>query len=206
MIISLVNQKGGVGKTTLAINLAYYFANKLESKKVLLVDADPQESALHWAKLAEAPGFDIIGHAEADFHKTLGGLIKGYHYTLIDCPPGVSDTTASVLVASNLALIPVTPSLLDMFSTKEMVEAVKLANKHNPRMKAALVITRKVVGSIPGREAREGLESFGIPILKAEIHHRIDFVKALTQGQSIFRYAPGSLAAEELEAVAKEIL
>lgn len=205
MIISFVAQKGGVGKTTLAINISSYLSI-IKKLKVLLIDADPQGSCLHWQKISENKTFDILHHPKPDFHKSIEDLSKGYKWTVIDSPPGVGDVTISVLMASDLAVIPVSPSLLDMFSTKQTINLVTEARGHGRKIRAKLLITKKVTGTVPGREAREALESYGIPIFKTEIGHRIDFVRSTVEGKSILEYAPGSLAAVEIENLCQEII
>jgi chromosome partitioning protein len=205
MIISLVNSKGGVGKTTIAINISYYLVI-IKRSKVLLIDADPQGSCLHWKEITEAKDFDIIHHPKADFHKTIEALTLGFRHVIIDCPPGAGDISISALMVSDLAIIPVGASLLDMFSTKATIELVTEAKNHNKKLKAKLLITKKVIGTVPAREARESLASYGIPIFKTEIGHRIDFVRAMVEGLPILKYAPHSYAAMEIENLCKEIL
>ena len=205
MIISLVNQKGGVGKTTLAINISSYLTINTSSK-VLLIDADPQASISHWQRIGDERAFDIIHHPRADFHKSIEDLSRGFRYTVIDCPPGVGDISISVLMVSDLAIIPVSPSLLDMFSTKATIDLANEAKVHNKKLKAKLLITKKVVGTVPGREARDALEPYGMPIFKTEIGHRIDFVRAMVEGASILKYASNSQGAIEIESLCNEIL
>ena len=83
MIISIQNQKGGVGKTTLAVHLSYAFA--LKGGRVLLIDADPQGSALDWAAAREEkPLFNVVGLSRPTIHRDIEELGKGYDHILID--------------------------------------------------------------------------------------------------------------------------
>lgn len=157
MIISLVNQKGGVGKTTIAINMAYCIAVKTD-KKTLLIDADPQASCLQWQSMSENHTFDVVHHPDPDFHKGVDELVKGYRWVIIDCPPGVGDASISAFMASALAIVPVCPSLLDMFSTKETVNLIKEVRKFNKKLMGKLLISMEVSGLCrperPGKQPR----------------------------------------------------
>ena len=204
MIISLVNQKGGVGKTTIAINLSSCLASI--GHRVLLVDGDPQGSCLQWQGIAGNNSFDVIHHPEASFHKDIESLSKGYRYVIVDAPPGTGDTTLSILLTSNLAIIPVGPSPLDIWSCLDTVALISEAREHNRKLKGKLLICKKVVGTTPGREAREALKLYKMGILKTEIGHRIAFVKAMIGGLSVLDYEPKSEASSEIKNLCKEII
>ena len=117
MKIGLLNQKGGVGKTTLAVHIADAMARK--KKRVLLVDADPQGSALDWAASRDGdPLFPVAGLPKPSIHKELPSLAEGYDRVIIDGPPRVYDVARAAIMASDLVLIPVQPSPYDVWAAK----------------------------------------------------------------------------------------
>lgn len=120
-VIAVLNQKGGVGKTTLTVHLATALARRGE--KVLLIDADPQGSALDWsAARLVAPLFPVAGIPKASLHKELPGLAANYSIVLIDGPPRVNDVAKSAIMASDLVLIPVQPSPYDVWAAKNIID------------------------------------------------------------------------------------
>ena len=120
-VISILNQKGGVGKTTLAVHIATGLA--LKKKRVLLIDADPQGSALDWAAARNGdPLFPVVGLPKASIHKELPSIAAGYDIVLIDGPPRVYDVARSAIMASDMILIPVQPSPYDVWAAQEIVE------------------------------------------------------------------------------------
>ena len=108
MIVGVLSQKGGVGKTTLSLNLASHYAG--EGKRVLLVDADPQGSALAWSSARQLPPiFPVIGMAKPSLHRDLPEIAADYDVTIIDGAPRVNDLGRAAILASDLVLIPVQP-------------------------------------------------------------------------------------------------
>lgn len=117
-IVSVLNQKGGVGKTTPTIHLATALARAGE--RVFLIDADTQGSALGWSAAREAAAlFPVAGLPKASLHKELPDLAANYTYVLIDGPPWVYDVARSAIMASDLVLIPVQPSPLRRVGRQE---------------------------------------------------------------------------------------
>ena len=90
MILTLQNQKGGVGKTTLTLHLAHWLT--LRGRRVLVVDADPQGSARDWLEARQSPTpFAVVGLDRPTLHRDLGPLLPGYDVVVIDAPPRVTD-------------------------------------------------------------------------------------------------------------------
>jgi chromosome partitioning protein len=203
MILSLVNQKGGVGKTTLAVNLASCCARA--GRKVRVIDADPQGSLLQWQSINEAAEFDVLHVPSSTIHRQIRSLSKGFHHLIFDCPPALGDITASILKVSQRALLPVGPSPLDIWSSRETVAMVREARKKNRKLKPLLLVCRKIPRTRIAREAKEALAEHGLPVCETEVSQRIAFVEAMLAGQSVLAYAPRSAAAGEMRALYDEL-
>ena len=203
MIISLLNQKGGVGKTTLAIHLA---ATLAQTGRVLLVDADPQGSALDWSASRQSdPLFPVIGLPKPIIHKELPALAQDYAHIVIDGPPRVYEVARSAILASDLILVPVQPSPYDVWAAKEIVDLVREASVYKESLKAVFVINRKIVNTAIGRDVAEALSEYPFPVLKSQICQRVSFAETAAQGQTVFETDPGSIAAQEIQALSREI-
>lgn len=204
MIISLVNQKGGTGKTTIALNLAYCIAEK--GYKTLLIDADPQGSSLQWQVISNNSAFTVVRHPKANFHKNIEKVTQRYKIVVIDAPPGTGRISKSILLCANLAIVPVGPSPLDIWSSKDIITLIREARKHNRKLRAKLLISKKIVGTTVGREVRGSLKNYRMGVFNTEICERIAYVKAIIEGLSVVEYAPNSEAANEIRGLTKEIV
>jgi len=152
MIVSFLNQKGGVGKTTLAIHVADALSRR--KKRVLLVDADPQGSALDWAAARRSePLFPVAGLPRASIHKRTTEPRQGVRRVIIDGPPRVYDVARSAIMASDLVLVPVQPSPYDVWAAEEIIDLMNEATVYKPNLKSAFAINRKIVNTAarPGR-------------------------------------------------------
>ena len=205
MIISVLSQKGGSGKTTLALGLAAAFAKK--GNAVLLVDADEQGSSLTWAEVRQSePLFTCVGIPKPTLHKELPSLSKNYDVVLVDGAPRVSSVARSAIAASDMVIVPVQPSPMDVWAANEIVELINEAKPLNDKMECAFVINRKITNTAIGNEVAKALAGYGdIPVLKTSIHQRVSFPEAAAQGLSIFEYEPKGKAAAEITKLQKEI-
>lgn len=206
MIIGILNQKGGVGKTTLSVNLAGELVRR--GGRVLLIDADPQGSALDWsaARGDRDPLFPVVGLPRPTIHKEIGRLVVGYDHVLIDGPPRVSDLARSAIMASDSVLIPVQPSPYDVWSAGEIVKLIDEASAFKELRKTVFVINRKIVNTAIGRDVAEALSGFPIPVLKSVISQRVIFAEAAASGQVVHEIDPRGPAAREIDQVMDEIL
>lgn len=205
MIVGVLNQKGGVGKTTLSINLAACLART--GARVLLIDADPQGSALDWAAARQGdPLFSVVGFPRATIHKEIAQLGQGYDHIIIDGPPRVTDLARSAIMASDIVVIPVQPSPYDIWAAEEVVKLIAEARVYKENIKSVFVVNRKITNTAIGRDVREALAAYPIHVLDAAIAQRVVFAEAAAQGQAIFEIDPTGPAVAEMEAVAAELL
>lgn len=203
MIISIQNQKGGVGKTTLAVHLSYAFA--LKGGRVLLIDADPQGSALDWAAAREEkPLFNVVGLSRPTIHRDIEELGKGYDHILIDGPPRVTELARSAIIASDVVIIPVQPSPYDVWAAQEVVTLIKEATIYKENLKSAFVINRKITNTAIGRDVAEALSGYEVPVLTTHICQRVVFAETANTGATVFE-TKNTAAIEEIKSLVKEV-
>lgn len=207
MIISLLNQKGGCGKTTLATHLAGDLASV--DTNVLLVDADPQGSALDWSQKRALLGlprrFGVVGLSRETLHQEVPEIARHAHHVVIDGPPRVTALARSAILASDLVIVPVQPSPYDVWACNEIVSLVSEARIFKPSLRAVFVVNRCVVGTLIGRDVRKALESYPLRVLHSVVSQRVLFAECVANGQLAHEVNHKSAAAHEIAAFAAEI-
>ena len=208
MIIALLNQKGGVGKTTLATHIAGELA--MQGSSVILLDADPQGSALDWTQRRSQNGlprlFSTVGLARETLHQEAPELARRCDHVVMDGPPRIAALARSALLAADLVLIPVQPSPYDVWASAEMVSLIREAQVFRPALRAAFVINRRVSTTVIGREARNALTDQPLSSLLSEVRQRIVFADSVAMGQLARELDADSNAAREIAALAAEVL
>lgn len=175
MRIAVVNLKGGVGKTTTSVCLALELA---KLGRTLLVDADPQQSALSWSEQAGWTAPVTMARATKDLNRWLPAAAEGYDHVVIDTPPGHPEIVTSAALAAEVALIPVPPSLMDFDRLSPTIDLLANVEPLNPTLSVQVLLTRLRSGTNTSKFAREVLSELGLPILAAEVPLRESYAVA----------------------------
>lgn len=207
MLIGVLNQKGGVGKSTTAAHLAYWLSH-YQQQNILVIDADSQQSSSQWL---DTMGLvcKVIDDPEELFEQTLE-LSQAYDSIVVDAPGVLGETTKSILLAVDLALIPVQATQLDLASTEKIIRLVHNVQKVRKGVpQAAIFLNKAEKRSVLLREARAALTGItGIKLLEATIYRRLVIADAPGQGATVFNL-PGEAAraaANEYEELFKEAI
>jgi chromosome partitioning protein len=205
MILAVLNQKGGVGKTTLTLHVAAGLA--LQGARVLVVDADPQGSARDWAAARTVlPLFPVVGLDRPTLHRDVPTLAADYDHVVIDGPPRTTEVTRSALLAADVVLIPVQPSPYDVWACAQLVTLLKEASVFKETLKSVFVISRKIVNTAIGRDVGEALAAYALPVLHTAIAQRVAFAESAATGQTVLETDPHGPAAREVTRLIRELL
>lgn len=171
MRVAVVNLKGGTSKSTTAMFLATALSRR---GRTLLVDCDPQGSALTWAEDAEAHGdelgFNVVSIPTRDVKKRVDRLAADYEHIVLDTPPGELDIVRAALHAVEMAVVAISPSVMDINRfrpTLELIAEVESVSELDYRV--LLTMVRRI--SREGRDARQVMEELELPVLKTEVPH-----------------------------------
>lgn len=204
--IAVANQKGGTGKTTLAVNLA---AGLHRRGTTVLLDADPQGSAANWARVGGADGDlpPVRGLVAAEVGSAIEDAACSCRYVLVDCPPHLqSDTLRRVVEWVDLVLIPVQPSPLDLWASVDMAAAVVGTRVRNPGLRAFMVLNQLDSRNALSGAMHQALAEFDVPALTNGLTRRAAFRSAALEGRSVYGLGSrGASAVRDLEAIIKEI-
>ena len=198
-VVSVLNEKGGSGKTTIATNLAS--AWHAAGRDVLLLDADPQLTALDWSDTGDTEGVPVVHLGDSSLEDDLPRVGESFELVVIDGAPRMGSLTASAVRTSDLVVIPVQPTAADIWSAETVVD---VCEAH--AVPAVIVLSRAVVGTREAGEADEALKSFGLPVLEGRTSQRIAYSRALGQGKSALELPGAEKAEEEVRAIADEVL
>jgi chromosome partitioning protein len=205
--IAIANQKGGTGKTTLALNLA---AGLLRRGSTLVLDADPQASISQWVGMNDdskhLPAVLPLAQDEAPARIAQGA--RGHRYLVVDCPPTLQTATVKdVLNVVDVVLIPIQPSPVDLWASVEISAMVRDSRRHNPQLKAFVVLNQLDSRNALSRSMHEALAELEFPTLRAGIARRAAYRNAAVEGTSVYGLGHrGQAAAREIEAIIEELL
>lgn len=224
IVIAVANQKGGCGKTTVCMNIAGALAREGDYR-VLLIDADPQASAMQWRRNSEesALPFDLQPFPHPVLHKEIGKLGANYDLVFIDCPPGggtqstsadlTRDICRSALRAANVVLVPIRPTPLDYHASHALLPMIRDVAFLNERLKVFIVINGKATGRTRlGLQASSlaadlfQVDGVNIRVLTNEICTRQAFAQSPLEGKVVIDFDPASKAAEEVRTVTEELV
>ena len=203
-MLSVLNPKGGTGKTTLATNLA----RSLQScGEVLLLDLDPQQSAQEWAERnpQEYPG--VLGIQQGSLLRMIPKIKERFDLVIMDGAAIMEQQSLTEAIkVSDVVLIPVQPSALDIWGTYDLVELIKARQTIADGCPAAsFVVSRQIQGTRFASDLPTRLKQMALPVLASRLTQRIDFAEAATAGLSVLDYRPKGKAAQEIRDITHEL-
>ena len=203
-IIAVLNQKGGCGKTTIAVNLTHSFRNK--GFNVLLVDSDPQGSARDWNALNDGQIIPVIGLDRESLATDIKSVQKEYDFVFIDGAPSVAKLLVAAVKTADFILIPVQPSPYDVWATSDLVELVKARQEITGNKPiASFVISRAIKGTKLSEEIKDALRQYDIPLLNSYTTQKIIYPTAANDGNTVFKINMND-ATIEIDSIRDEIL
>jgi chromosome partitioning protein len=194
-----LSQKGGSGKTTLAVHTAVAALD--DRLDVLIVDTDPQQSATVWGKARSAKAPLIATIATSDLERVMvAAETEDIDLIIVDTAPHAAPEAARIARAADLVLIPCRPTAFDLAAAEGAAMIVKAA-----KVKAAFVLSACPVRAPEIAETRRALDQYGLPVAPIEVTERRAFSRAIASGRAVTEFESDGRAAGEIRALWKWI-
>ncbi len=203
-VIALLNQKGGVGKTTIASNLGKGLNRK--EKSVLLIDSDPQGSLRDWNEASDGKVLPVVGLDRETLPTDLQAIKAGYDIIIIDGAPQIARLNAAAIKATDLVIIPVTPSPYDVWACADLVDLIKARQEvTGGKPRAYFLISRARTGTKLGGEVEEALSGYELPVMNSRTIHREVYAQTAAEGETVYD-GNNADAVKEMDKLTKEVL
>ena len=206
LTIALTALKGGVGKSTIALNVASCLHHA--GHRAMVVDSDPQATCRMWATQAAEAGHEgppVIGMDGRSLRRDLDRISAGFAAVVIDTPSRLAVETRAAMLAADIVLLPIVPGGADVWALQETLTVLEEARSLRPELHAAVVVNRADRTTL-ARLTRTALDGFDVPVLKTYLGRRVAFGEATLAGQSVLDYAPQSPATDEIKRLTQELL
>jgi chromosome partitioning protein len=205
-IIVVVGNKGGTGKTTLALNLA---AGLARHDTVIVIDADPQQSAYQWRLVGnDRPGLPAVIAAAHGLEQTIAAMRDTHRHVVVDCPPSIKapQTEAALRIADH-ALIPVQPSPMDLWATTHIAKILERLRPENPKLRVLIVMSQIEPRTTLSRLMPEAAAELDLPVARAALRRRSIHRHCVLEGRTVFQAGRrGADAAQEIDTLITEVL
>ncbi len=206
LIISVAAQKGGVGKSTLSINLASCLHSSGHS--VLVVDTDPQGTCQAWATRGASRGLSgppVVAIEGASLRRDLPQVAKGFDVVIVDTPPRAGAESVGAMLVADLVVIPVIPGAADVWAIQQTLATLEQARQLRPEIVSTLVLNRADRTTL-AKMTRQAIDGLGTKVLSTTLGSRVAFGEAVLAGTGVVDFAADSAAASEVRALTKELL
>ena len=206
MKIAISNLKGGVGKTTIAQNLAVCFAHM--GFKTCIVDTDTNQNSLAWCGVRsdDVPSITVVGVTDSSaLGKTVDNLHRDYEVVIIDGTPSLGEMTTRIILTADMLIIPILPSAHDYRAMTPFFERYNQAKSFRDNIPAYFLINLFYPTGNVYKAMREQIRDFGIEVLQTIVHKRAAYVETAIDGKGVFE-STDPKAKEEIARLTSEVL
>lgn len=194
-IITVAHQKGGVGKTTLSLNLAYCFA---QGTRVAIVDSDPQASAANLKEILSQHGIDLIEPVD------IPNVQDKYDVVIIDTPPYLTTSLPDFFSYSDFVLVPTKASILDIMAIRATIQLLRQAQQLKPALKTLIVLNMVKPVTTLTDDIKEALLHYDFPLANTTVSDRVSYTRSPISG-GVFE-TDDSKAKDEIISLTQEII
>jgi len=210
MIIAVTNLKGGVGKTTIATNIAVSLAYR--GNKVCIVDTDlGQQSSMEWSgnRDEKALRIPVFGVTTKQLTKEVAELAKDHDIVVIDGTPQLTELAERTILSSDMVIIPLLPSIYDFRGFEKFLtrfdQVRELKEMNNGIVKAYVLLNRVVANTIVSKDIEDAVSEYDVEVLRSKIMSRVAYADTPTMGLGVVEYKDPKAKAE-IESLTNEII